>query len=112
MWAIRCKHFGIVEDPCVILENNFKTNQNRNMVQTFDLKIPEDREDWIPCESAFGCLAIYRTKVLLDPNRSYVGDTTCEHVSLNRGLKGYIVPYLLSGLEYIGGIDTVFDRFN
>jgi hypothetical protein len=38
---------------------------------------------WIPCESAFGCMALYKVKSVR--NRRYNGDTTCEHVSFHSG---------------------------
>lgn len=52
---------------------------------------------WIPCESAFGCMALYKVKSVR--NRRYNGDTTCEHVSFHSGLRMFINPEFISGGE-------------
>jgi len=50
---------------------------------------------FIECTSAFGGMAIYKTKVIKD--RLYDGYTTCEHISFHIGLKIYINSKFISG---------------
>ena len=52
---------------------------------------------WIPCESAFGCMALYKVKSVR--HRRYNGDTTCEHVSFHSGMRMFINPAFISGGE-------------
>jgi hypothetical protein len=50
---------------------------------------------WIKCESAFGCMVLYKTKSIL--NKIYNGSVGCEHVRFNSGLKMFINPRFFSG---------------
>lgn len=97
-WALRSELLGVTFDACEEYDMGRMTMND----YPFNMTIEPSRE-WIPCESAFGCLALYRRT----PNL-YNGDTTCEHVSFNVGLRGFIVPYLMSGgvYEFSDGIFT------
>ena len=50
---------------------------------------------FIPCTSAFGGMALYKTKAIKD--KTYNGDETCEHISFHKGLKMYINSEFISG---------------
>ena len=91
-WALRSKELGITEDPFDELDKNPLADV------LFDKVILPDHA-WIQCESAFGCLAVYKTSKII--GRTYVGDKTCEHVPFNQSLRIFIVPYLMSGGKYV-----------
>jgi hypothetical protein len=67
------------------------------------ITIPESA-DWIPVDSAFGGLGIYRRSILSGARYSGAdedGDGTCEHVPLNnqlraRGARIFINPRLIN----------------
>jgi hypothetical protein len=67
------------------------------------IKIPTD-SPWIEVDSAFGGLAIYKTKTLLGLSHSgqdHAGNQVCEHVALNRqirdrGYKIFVNPNLIN----------------
>jgi hypothetical protein len=60
-------------------------------------RVIKEIDPWIPVESAFGGLAIYKTQAI--KGRRYDGSKTCEHVDFNKGLQMYINPSLISGGE-------------
>lgn len=91
IWALRCKNMGMTYD-CL---SKVFTQVDRDIhVHSFQRIIPET-SNLISCDSAFGCMAIYKISSIID--RSYDGSTTCEHISFNRGLKIFINPKLISG---------------
>jgi hypothetical protein len=95
-WALRSKHLGIDYDACERIDTGSVS------LEDFKFTISPD-EKWIPCESAFGCLAIYKRESLIQDDkiiRWYNGSITCEHVSFNINLKGFIIPFLMSGGIY------------
>ena len=93
-WALRSSELGLTRDPYLVMEEN-----PISLDEALFTKIIAPDYDWISCESAFGCLAVYRTSAVT--GHTYNGDETCEHVSFNTGLRMFIVPYLMSGGEYI-----------
>lgn len=68
----------------------------RHFVKRYQRVISEN-SDWIECQSAFGCMVLYKASSV--NGRRYNGDTTCEHVSFNNGLKMFINPRFISGEE-------------
>ena len=115
IWALRSKQLGI-EFDCWERVSTHSSNVNirlplsflktsrftfETLVDMFVTKyqkvIPEST-DWIECRSAFGGMALYKTSSV--HKRRYNGDTTCEHVSFNEGLKIFINPRFISGGEY------------
>lgn len=99
IWALRSKVLGIEYDCWEMVEKNrARLFLNRGGLQykyvySHQRVYPETLE-WIPVESAFGGLAIYKTSAI--KGRRYIGQT-CEHVSFNQGLKMFINPRLISG---------------
>jgi len=63
-------------------------------VKNFYTPIHPDRP-WIKCQSAFGCMVLYRTKSIL--KKKYDGASGCEHVSFHAGLNMFINPRFFSG---------------
>jgi hypothetical protein len=113
IWALRSEKLGITFD-CWDQISKFRhvtvnTPQGQRTIPSvhyfvyqYQQAIPESSE-WIPVESAFGCMVLYKSESIRD--RRYNGDTTCEHVSFNSGLKMFINPALISGgeaLEHLG----------
>jgi glycosyltransferase involved in cell wall biosynthesis len=107
IWALRSKVLGIDYDcwemvskykKPILTRNGFKyLNNSFNSLQTYvyrHQKAYPDTFEWIPVESAFCGLAIYKTSSI--KGRRYTGET-CEHVSFNKGLKMFINPGLISG---------------
>jgi hypothetical protein len=106
IWALRSKILGITYD-CWEMALKHKTgirfnhgkfsfgDQRKKYVYDHQ-KVYSETLPWIPVESAFGGLAIYKTSAI--KGRRYNGQT-CEHVSFNEGLKMYINPRLISGGE-------------
>jgi hypothetical protein len=117
IWALRSKQLGIDFDcwervgahssifgsrnPISFMRNISHPKSIEYNTQMFVGKyqkvIPES-DDWIECQSAFGGMALYKTSSV--HKRRYNGDTTCEHVSFNQGLKIFINPRFISGGEY------------
>ena len=117
IWALRSKQLGIDFD-CWEIVNSPTTLYNRprsirfithrvnslptrdelvyHFVRRYQQVIPESA-DWIECQSAFGGMALYKASSVR--GRRYSGDSTCEHVSFNSGLKMFINPYFISGGE-------------
>jgi hypothetical protein len=97
IWALRSKKLGIEYDCWdMVTKNGHTKDAIQNFVSKF--QVPILRTDpWIPCESAFGGMALYKTKSI--SNRVYNGDKTCEHVSFNDGLNIFINPKFISGRE-------------
>jgi len=104
IWALRSNFLGIDYDcwemvakakknPIMTSSGIKYLNSEYIYVDNNQRIIPEN-SDWIPVESAFGGLAIYKTASI--KGRRYIGET-CEHVSFNQGLKMYINPRLFSG---------------
>jgi hypothetical protein len=60
------------------------------------MKVIPSESAWIECQSAFGCMALYKTASIV--NRRYDGRKTCEHVSFHAGLRIFINPTFISGL--------------
>jgi len=106
VWALRSQAMGCTFDcwaelnkpivPRVSIFQKQQTNRLNFYIGRFQQVIPENTE-WIKCESAFGCMVLYRTDAIR--NHLYNGDITCEHVSFNNGLRIYINPKFISGGE-------------
>ena len=106
IWALRSTALGIDYDcwekagNCreVILRDGryFKVDGRQKYVYSHQKVIPVDA-DWIECQSAFGCMVLYKTSSII--NRRYDGSKTCEHVSFHQGLKIFINPGFISGLH-------------
>lgn len=108
IWALRSNsdilncnydcHFENYEKRIITSKYN---NQRiiRNLVIKKDFKhllknIPRDY-GFIDCNSAFGGMTLYKTKMI--KNRNYDGSTTCEHISFHTGLKMVINSKFISG---------------
>jgi len=87
-----CKYSGrkIVNKVC---DNPRKNEYGRNPA-ILNKNIPRDY-GFIECSSAFGGMALYKTKMIKD--NIYNGDVTCEHLSFHSGLKMYINSEFISG---------------
>ena len=92
IWALRSAALGCTFD-CWEMANK---HRDVSYVRRFQTVICP-KLAWIPCESAFGCMAIYKTKAI--KGRRYDGSPTCEHVSFNMGLRMFINPEFISGGE-------------
>lgn len=100
IWALRSVELGISFDcwemvqkhRTILTPTGFK-NPVQHFVYDYQKVIPENSK-WIECQSAFGCMALYKTAAI--KGRSYNGDT-CEHVSFHKGLKMFINPEFISG---------------
>lgn len=103
LWALRSKALGVdydcwemVNKPGVCYDSSGrKTSPLKKYIYDKSKIIPPG--PWIPVESAFGSLTLYKTDAIR--NRRYTGHT-CEHVSFNRGLKMFIDPNFISGGSY------------
>jgi hypothetical protein len=103
IWALRSNFLGIDYDCWDKVSKNptltLTTSGFRRIdgIQTYvyahQRHFPTNLQ-WIPVESAFGGLAIYKNSAI--KGRRYNG-YTCEHVSFNQGLKMFINPQLISG---------------
>lgn len=105
-WALRCKALDIDYDcwemitkapPSYVMTSRGlrKVNPIQKYIFAKDRIIPPG--PWIPVESAFGSLTLYKTDAIR--KRRYSGET-CEHISFNRGLKMFIDPGFISGGSY------------
>lgn len=104
IWALRSKELGCTFDcwaevskPILPRTTIFQTappNPLKYYIGRFQQVIPPGT-NWIRCESAFGCMVLYKTDSIR--NRTYNGDITCEHVSFNHGLRIFINPNFMSG---------------
>lgn len=96
IWALRSRALGCTFDCWrEISQDTDRSYQERieYYIGRFQGHIDE-ASPWIPCESAFGGLALYKMQAI--EGRTYDGTTTCEHVSFNDGLRLFIVPSLVS----------------
>lgn len=100
-WALRSAELGFVQDPYLQIE----ANPSIGCKVMFQDKIDPNRS-WISCESAFGCLTVYKTPSVI--GRTYNGDKTCEHVPFNTGLRMFIVPSFMSGGKYVARAGQIF----
>jgi glycosyltransferase involved in cell wall biosynthesis len=106
IWALRSAALGCTFDCWEMVSKPVKLGiltvkppyheQVKKFVYAFQNVIPPT-QGWIPCESAFGCMALYKVKSVM--NRVYNGDTTCEHISFHSGLRMFINPAFISGGE-------------
>lgn len=98
IWALRSRALGCTFDcwEMVFKIDKQGTEKERvaKYVTAFKKHIPPT-DPWIPCESAFGAMAIYKTAAVRE--RRYNGNKTCEHVPFNEGLHMFINPALISG---------------
>jgi hypothetical protein len=103
-WALRSKALGVEYDcwdminkskVCYDSTGFWKISPQEKYILSKDKVIPPG--PWIPVESAFGSLTLYKTDAIR--HRRYTGDT-CEHVSFNLGLKMFIDPGFISGGQY------------
>jgi len=102
IWALRSHALGIDYDCWAMAAGKPESVLTHDGFRYIDLKhkyvwshqkvYPPG--DWIPVQSAFGGLAIYKTAAI--KGRRYTG-YTCEHVSFNQGLRMYINTRLFSG---------------
>jgi len=104
LWALRCKELGVDYDcwemvnktkVCYDVTGFWKISPKQKYIFEKMKIIPPG--PWIPVESAFGGLTLYKTDAIR--HRRYTGDT-CEHVGFNKGLKMFINPRFISGGEY------------
>jgi glycosyltransferase involved in cell wall biosynthesis len=91
IWALRSKTLEIEYD-CWEMVKKFG---NRQKYVHNHQKIIPTTGDWIECDSAFGCMVLYKTNSII--SRKYNGNITCEHVSFHQGLKMFINPAFISG---------------
>ncbi len=106
IWALRSAVLGCTFD-CWDMVNKSIGIQGGKLLLTYPEKVQAfvsrfqtvlaPSSAWIPCESAFGCMALYKVKSVR--HRRYNGDTTCEHVSFHSGLRMFINPQLMSGSD-------------
>lgn len=104
IWALRCKTLGCDYD-CWDMMNKPFLSFGRRLVLTYGqrwqmcvgrhMRKISRSTPWIPCTSAFGGMALYKTDKL--QGRRYNGDKTCEHVSFHSGLRMFINPAFMSG---------------
>lgn len=94
IWALRSRAMGCTFD-CWDMVNRSGGDVN-TYVRRFQQVIPAESA-WIPCESAFGCMALYKTQSVR--NHRYNGDSTCEHVSFHFGFRMFINPAFFSGFQ-------------
>jgi hypothetical protein len=102
IWALRSHALGIDYDcwemvagrPEYVLNHDGFRHIDRRQKYVYDHQKVYPPGDWIPVQSAFGGLAIYKTAAI--KGRRYIGDT-CEHVSFNQGLRMFINTRLFSG---------------
>ena len=93
IWALRCEEIGCTFD-CWDMTKKFGDAYKH--IRRFQTTI-YPKLSWIPCTSAFGCMALYKTKAIR--GKRYNGDETCEHVSFHEGLRMFINPGFMSGGE-------------
>jgi hypothetical protein len=93
IWALRSEALGCTFD-CWEMANRLKDVDK--YIRRFQKPIYPKLE-WIPCTSAFGCMALYKTQAIR--GKRYNGDRTCEHVSFNKDLRMFIHPGFISGGE-------------
>jgi len=106
IWALRCEQLGMTFDCwAMVATNNWFGIKNGKLitespiqryVSKYQTVIPPN-DPWIPCDSAFGCMALYKTASIKD--RRYDGSQTCEHISFHKGLKMFINPGFISGKD-------------
>ncbi len=105
-WALRCKALGVDYDCWEMIKKHKpsyvmtpkgiqKVDPYKKYVLDKDQVIPPG--PWIPVQSAFGGLTLYKTDAIR--HRRYTGHT-CEHVDFNKGLKMFIDPRFISGGDY------------
>ena len=103
LWALRCEKLGVIDD--ILSKNTPRFIKGRFRILTHEeyfsryvtplrKNIPIDSE-WIYCTSAFGGMVLYKTSAI--QGHIYNGDTTCEHISFNEGLRIFINPKFISG---------------
>jgi hypothetical protein len=87
-----CRHSGkkMVNKIC----DNPRKNEYAKNPAILNKNIPRDT-GFIECSSAFGGMALYKTKTVCD--NLYNGDVTCEHISFHNGLKIFINSEFISG---------------
>jgi hypothetical protein len=106
IWALRSKALGLEYDcwemidkatPSYVMTRSGlqKVDPIKKYMLSAAKVIPPG--PWIPVESAFGGLTLYKTDAIRQ--RRYTGNT-CEHVSFNLGLKMFIDPSFISGGKY------------
>ena len=93
IWALRSEQIGCTFDCWEMAK---RCGDEHKYIRRFQTKICP-KLAWIPCTSAFGCMALYKTKVIR--GRWYNGDQTCEHVSFHEGHRMFINPGFISGGE-------------
>jgi len=100
LWALRSKQLGFDFDCWDMLARNDKKwigkikNSYQHFVgQYFKVLIADG--SWIECQSAFCGMALYKIPSIR--RRVYDGNTTCEHVSFNSGLRMFINTKFMSG---------------
>lgn len=106
IWALRSTAMGCTFDcwteiqkpipPRISILQRAVPSAAYQCIGRFQTVIPVQAE-WIPCESAFGGMVLYKTSAIR--NRVYNGDITCEHVAFNNGLRMFINPNFISGGE-------------
>jgi hypothetical protein len=106
IWALRSDALGINYDCWAMAAINKKPKlidgrvkfmlDVEKYVYSHQKVIPETA-GWIPCQSAFGCMVLYKSSAI--KGRRYDGSQTCEHVSFNKGLNMFINPAFISGAE-------------
>ena len=105
IWALRSLALGIDYDCWEMASKKGGLTLVNGMFRKVDsvqkyvynhMKVIPTESDWIECQSAFGCMALYKTASIR--NRRYDGSRTCEHVSFHTGLRIFINPAFISGV--------------
>jgi glycosyltransferase involved in cell wall biosynthesis len=104
MWALRCEELKITDDifskPRVLFQRGKMISLDTYKkyydfyLKDLQINIPII-SDWIECKSAFGGMVLYKVPAIR--NKKYNGDTTCEHIEFNKGLRMFINPKFISG---------------
>lgn len=104
IWALRCNMLGCNYDCWEMMNKQvgffngellLTTPQRWRMFIGRHQRVIPQNAHWIPCDSAFGGMAIYKTSKI--KGRRYNGDATCEHISFHLGLRMFINPAFNSG---------------
>jgi hypothetical protein len=104
VWALRSEQLGVTFDCWEKAHKNFKTKiTSKGIFKIIDKQKYVDKyiqnipitSNWIECTSVFAGMVLYKTSAI--KGHSYDGNTTCEHISFNKGLRIFINPEFISG---------------
>jgi hypothetical protein len=100
LWALRSRQLRFNFDCWAMIEKNNKKllgkikDSYHHFVGQY-LKVLIADGSWVECQSAFCGMALYKIPSI--QGRVYDGNTTCEHVSFNSGLRMFINTKFMSG---------------